>query len=87
MPTLLQNWTLICNQDGYKAPEVVIYKLTGTVYNHPKRDRFPDGKEIITGLITHFNRVTLEVRTSSGTEYILGEPSAEQKEVNLKHTN
>ncbi len=45
----LDGWSLVSNQDGYKAPECVVTRLSGICKGHP---RAKDGESITTSPIT-----------------------------------
>ena len=73
----IENWSIVqLGFDPYRPPEAQEQALHGTVYGHPG---FGDGEEVTTSSIvsgaTCDGRIT--VRTRSGSEYELGEVSAD----------
>lgn len=68
----LNGWAVV--RSRWAAPEQAMF-LTGNVEGHSK---FNDGDHVTTSAVAHFEgRV---ITTSSGTKYILGEPSPEYRE-------
>ena len=72
MSIRLENWALLSDADGFKAPELVLYRFRGKVYNHP---RFNDGSGIVTTAIESYKNGIFV--TASGSEYTLGEVNPE----------
>ena len=73
----MENWSIVqLGVDPYQPPEVQPQGLNGNVFGHP---RFPDGEQVTTTAIvsgaTCDGRIT--VRTRSGSEYELGDVSAD----------
>ena len=80
----LKNWSFsVKGNDGYKAPEQLIYCLQGNVYGHsnPKNH---DGKFIATSRL--MGKRNGHVVTQSGSEYELGaaDPNYEKSYPNAK---
>ena len=69
----LEDWsTIVPNDDGCTAPELLKTHLAGVVKNHP---RVKDGNKVITAAISKVNGRL--ITTASGTIYALGKPSKE----------
>jgi hypothetical protein len=79
MSARLENWKVVVypgDDDGYHAPEACRYCLMGDVYNHPKKERFYNGKAIRTSPILSMNLKKMLAKTRN-TNYELGVPDSE----------
>lgn len=74
----IENWALVNNDDGFKAPEQIKYFIIGNVYGHPNPKHY-DGKEIQTSTIVDLDIERKYVKTRN-TEYELGDPKPEYQE-------
>ncbi len=71
---IIKNWSLICTEiTPYTPPELITSKLQGNVYGHPK-DRFEDGRLIVTSTVVNLDIKNRKAETISGNHYELGEP-------------
>ena len=68
--TRLEDWSFVCEANGYDPPELIRARLMGRVYGHPRHE---DGKQIETTPVVSVTGN--HVRTRSGSEYLLGTPS------------
>ena len=66
----LENWSIVTKYNPYLAPECMVYRLEGVVYDHPN-PRHSNGKEIVTSEIMAATINNLIV-TYSGSIYELG---------------
>lgn len=73
----LENWELFSDCGAYTAPEEWHYHLSGNVYGHPS---FEDGLLVTTSRIVGTDVDRKVVLTKSGSEYELGDISAEYQE-------
>lgn len=66
----LKNWSVFNDDNGWKAPEIIKYRLSGNAYNHP---RFKDGDPVHTSSIQDIinKEDHKEAITFSGTKYLL----------------
>ena len=65
----LENWSMVSNQNGFTAPELLEITLSGNVYGHPVARHY-DGKLIQTSRpVSIKGRI---VTTKSGNVYRLG---------------
>jgi hypothetical protein len=70
----IENWTMVSNLDPYKPPEMQVARLQGFAYGHP---RFEDGTFITTSRLIDLDIPNGSAKTSSGSDYVLGQPSAD----------
>lgn len=69
----LEDWTFcIDSGDGYTAPELLPRFVTGLCFGHP---RHADGERVSTSHVVHVDLDKRQVRTASGSVYILGVPA------------
>lgn len=71
----IENWSIICNDDSYLAPELRTVKLAGYIYDDEK-NRFSDGDPITTSGLREFN-YTEGYALARNTKYILGKIDTE----------
>lgn len=73
----LENWSVVGgNVSPYTPPELITTHIHGIVYGS---DKFPDGEMITTAAVIEVSDRT--VRTSSGSEYELGEVDPRYEEL------
>lgn len=68
---ILKNWSIKTDGNPFVSPELLKYRLTGEVYNHP---RFEDGKSVSTSTLKSIDYKNQKVQTRN-TEYHLEEPN------------
>jgi len=71
----LENWSIICNDDPYLAPELRTVRLAGYIYDDEKC-RFKDGDPVATSSLREFNYTKGYAQTRN-TKYILGKIDTE----------
>ena len=71
-PIRMENWSVVSCDSPYTAPELLVARLHGKVFGHP---RFPNGAEVTTSRVAGCSEVEdhLEIVTGSGSHYVLGE--------------
>lgn len=71
----LENWS-VCfgSADPWRPPEGCASTLQGNVYGHPLHD---DGKFVVTSVPVTIDKEKRQIKTYSGSVYVLGEPDKE----------